>query len=37
RVEDLPPQQGIEETQPNPDQTKPEVEVPTINDEETST
>ncbi|MCI47531.1 hypothetical protein A2U01_0068773, partial [Trifolium medium] len=31
------PQKGIEETQPDLDQNKPEVEAPTINEEKTST
>ncbi|MCI90699.1 hypothetical protein A2U01_0111993, partial [Trifolium medium] len=34
-VMDHSPQKGIEETQPDPDQNKPEIEVPTINEEKT--
>ncbi|MCI83388.1 hypothetical protein A2U01_0104664, partial [Trifolium medium] len=35
QVEDLSSQKGIEETQPDSDQNKPEVEVPTTNEEQT--
>ncbi|MCI91925.1 hypothetical protein A2U01_0113221, partial [Trifolium medium] len=35
QVEDLSPQKGIEETQPDPDHNKLEVEVPTANEEQT--